>query len=104
MLTSGSPASASRAAFVIAEMLRSASARRRFGADASVVVLVLAIGSVDGHRLRVQRQLREEVLRAREEYQCRHAGEASEECGDQERVSDSGRRLRAEDRAARPGG
>src|SRR3954451_8623675 len=88
MLTSGSPAKASRAALVIAAMLRSASARRRFGADASVVVLVLVIGSVDGHRLRVERQLREEVLRARENGQCQHAGEASDEGGDQEGVPD----------------
>ena len=66
MLTSGSLASASSAALVIAVMLRSASARRRFGADASVFVFVLVISSVDGHRLRVERQLREEVLCARE--------------------------------------
>src|SRR3954451_11428356 len=90
MLTSGSLASASSAALVIAEMLRSASARRRFGADASVFVFVLVIGSVDGHCLRVERQLREEVLRAREDGQCHHAGEASDESGDQERMPDSG--------------
>src|SRR5256714_5222038 len=89
MLTSGSLASASRAALVIAEILRSASARRRFGADASVFVFVLVIGSVDGHRLRVERQLREEVLRAREDRQCNHAGEASDESGDQEGVPDA---------------
>ena len=72
---------------MIAAMLRSASARRRFGADASVFVFVLVIGSVDGHRLRVEPQLREEVLRARENRQCHHAGEASDEGGDQERVA-----------------
>src|ERR1051326_655410 len=100
MLTSGSSASASRAALVIAAMLRSASARRRFGADASVFGFVLVIGSVDGRRLRVEPQLCEEVLCARENRESRHAGEASDEGGDQERVPDAGCRLRAEDRAA----
>src|SRR3954468_13250970 len=104
MLTSGSLANASRAALVIEAMLRSASALRRFGADASVVVSVFVIGSVDRHCLRVERQLREEVLRAREDGQCQHTCEASDERGDQEGVPDSGCGLRAEDRAARPGG
>src|SRR5437762_4169435 len=100
MLTSGSLASASRAASVIAEMLRSASARRRLGADASVSVFVLDIDSVDRHRLWVELQLREEVLRAWENRHRHHAGETSDESGDQERVPDPRRRLRAEDRSA----
>src|SRR4051794_16253166 len=104
MLTSGSFASASRAALVIETMLRSASARRRFGADASVVVFVLVIGSVDRHRLRVEPKLCEEVLRARENRQSNHAGEASDEGGDQERVPDTGGCLRAQRRSACSGG
>src|SRR3954471_12473465 len=104
MLTSGSLAKASSAALVIEAMLRSASARRRFGADASVSVFVLVIRSVDGHCLRVERQLCEEVLCARENGHGHHAGEASDESGDQERVPDSGCCLRPEDRSACPGG
>src|SRR6266566_3169451 len=100
MLTSGSLASASRAASVIAEMLRSASARRRFGADALVFVFVLVIDSVDRHRLWVELQLREEVLRAWENRHRHHAGEASDESGDQECVPDPRSGLRAEDRSA----
>src|SRR5579862_3977220 len=103
MLTSGSLASASRAALVIEAMLRSASARRRFGADASVFVFVLVIGSVDGHRLWVERELREEMLRAWENRECHDAGEASDEGGDQEGVPDSGCGLRADNRSACPG-
>jgi hypothetical protein len=43
MLTSGSLANALRAALVMEAMLRSASALRRFGADASACVLVWLI-------------------------------------------------------------
>src|SRR3954453_12600212 len=101
--TSVSIANASSAASVIAEIFRSASARRRFGADASVCVFVLVIVSVDGHRLRVERQLREEVLRSREDDQCHHACEASDKGGDQKGVPDAGGCLRAEDRSVRAG-
>src|SRR4051794_37923802 len=104
MLTSGSLASASRAAWVMEAMLRSASARRRFGADAFACVFAFVIDSVDGHGLRVEPQLREEVVRARENGQCDHAREASDQGGDQERVPDSGCCLRADHRSARPGG
>src|SRR5690348_8538395 len=102
MLTSGSSASASSAAFVMEAMLRSASARRRFGADA--VVVVFGIDSVDGHRLRVELQLREEVPRVWENRKCHQARERSDRGGDEEGVADTGGRLRADDRSARPGG
>src|SRR6266576_5976205 len=104
MLTSGSLANASRAPSMMEAMLRSASARRRFGADALVFVFVLLIDSVDRHRLRAELQLREEMLRAREKRQCHQAGERSDTCGDQERAPDSRRCLWAEDCPARAGG
>src|SRR5690349_7654235 len=99
MLASGSLASAPSAASMIAWMLRSACARR-LRADASVFVFVFAIGSVDRHRLRVERQLGEEVLGTRENRQRKHAGEASAQSGDQECVADPGGCLRAEDCSA----
>src|SRR4051812_14593703 len=104
MLASGSLASASSAAWVIAATFRSASARRRFGADASVFVFAFGIGSMNGHRLRVQPQLREEVLCARENRKGHQASERSDGRGDEERVSDPGCCLRPEDRPAGPGG
>jgi AcrR family transcriptional regulator len=58
---------------------------------------------VNGHRLRVQAQLREEVLGAGENHHCHEAAERSDEGGDQERVSDPGGGMRAEDRPGASG-
>src|SRR3954471_21987856 len=100
MLTSGSLASASRAASVMEAMLRSASARRGFEADALICVFAFVIDSVDRHRLRVEPQLCEEVVGAGKNGECHHAREASDKGGDQECVPDPGCCVRAEHRSA----
>ena len=57
-------------------MLRSASARRRFGADASACDFVLLIGQWTGIACGLSRSFARKCLRARENGECHQAGEA----------------------------